>query len=85
MERKIDVNASEIRIESKHVVSLPVVHNSSFLIFPNFLFKEVGLSFQGDVLHEIKWIFNVVHLEVSFTVKDLQEYLITLYLFSSKL
>ena len=37
-------------------------HYSWLLIFCYSLLKEICLSFQGNVLHEIKWILNIVDL-----------------------
>lgn len=43
-------------------VFLLVTHHSCLLIFSNPLLKEVGLPFQGNIFHEVKWVFDIVNL-----------------------
>ena len=38
------------------------LHNSCTLIFCNSFLKEVCLSFQRNVFHEVKWIFCIKNL-----------------------
>ena len=37
-------------------------HHSSLLVFCDSLLEKVCLSFQGNVFHEVKWIWNIVNL-----------------------
>ena len=39
------------------------VHHPHLLVLANPLLKEVGLPLQGDVLHEVEGVFNVVYLK----------------------
>lgn len=50
-------------IGCKYTLVFFVAHNSTLLIFPYSLLKEVGLSFKRDVLHEIKRVCYIVNLK----------------------
>ena len=39
------------------------VHHAHLLVLAHPLLKEVGLAFQGDILHEVEGVFNVVYLK----------------------
>ena len=51
----------EICIQGELVVLL-VGHDSGLLVVADSLLEEVGLSIQRDVLHEVKWILDIVDL-----------------------
>lgn len=52
----------EICIQREDVLCF-VWHYTSLLVFSYSLLKKVSLPFKGDVLHEIKWILNIEHLQ----------------------
>ena len=51
----------EVCIESEDVLRF-FRHDASLLVLANSLLEEVGFAFQGNVLHEVKWILHIVHL-----------------------
>lgn len=53
----------EICIKCEGVVVLALAHDPHALVLAYSLLKEVGLAFQGYMLHEVKWILRVVHLQ----------------------
>ena len=56
------VITSEICIQREHVLSF-VGHDTGLLILSYSLFKEVCFPFKGNVLHEVKGIFNIEYLQ----------------------
>lgn len=52
---------SEVCIEGEFRVHR-ACHDPESLIFCDSLLKEVGFPLQGNGLHEVKWIFCIVHL-----------------------
>lgn len=52
----------EVSIKPEGVVCGPR-HNSHALVLSHSLLKEVGLSLQGNVLHEVKWILYSIDLK----------------------
>ena len=53
---------SEICVERKYIFLL-VGHYARFLILAHFFLKEIGLPFEGYVLHEIKGVCSIVELK----------------------
>lgn len=51
----------EVSIKPESVVRGPR-HNSHALVLSYSLLKEIGLSLQGNVLHEVKWVFCFIDL-----------------------
>lgn len=54
--------SSEVCIKSESVVCRPR-HNSHALVLSHSLLKEVGLSLQGNVFHEVKWVLDFIDLK----------------------
>ena len=52
----------EISVECEDVFRF-LRHDSRLLVLSNPLLKEVGLSLQWNVLHEVKGVLNIVHLQ----------------------
>ena len=52
----------KVSVQAKLALLLGV-HHAHLLVLAHPLLKEVGLAFQGNVLHEVKGVFNVVNLQ----------------------
>ena len=52
----------KVCIQAELALFLVGVHHPHLLVLPHALLKEVGLPFQGDVLHEVERVFHIVHL-----------------------
>ena len=52
----------KVRVQAELALLLGV-HHPHLLVLAHPLLKEVGLAFQGDVLHEVEGVFNVVNLK----------------------
>ena len=51
----------KVRVQAELALLLGV-HHPHLLVLAHPLLKEVGLAFQGDVLHEVKGVLQVIHL-----------------------
>ena len=52
-----------------------VGHDTRLLVLSYSLLKEIGFPLEGNVLHEVKWVLNIVDLQkemqiMSYTVTD---------------
>lgn len=54
----------EVGIKSKLMLGgIISIHDPHFLVFPDTLFKEICLSFQGYVFHKVKRVLDIVNLK----------------------
>ena len=58
---------SEISIKGKHLIFL-LTHHSRLLIFPDSFLEKVSFTLKRNVIHEIKRVRDIVHLQKQYIV-----------------
>lgn len=59
----------KVCIQAEFALLVVGVHHPHLLVLPHPLLEEVGLALQGNVFHEVKGVFHIIHLILNHKVK----------------